>query len=102
MNDTGGDNIYRIKRTWKILISLFCTLLIFGGFIWLSNTTVTFEYVTIVKITSNSISLKNEGGRNASVSTSLDISKLVAVGQKYWVKYEYRKWQAPRLISIER
>ena len=82
-------------------MTVFTALLLFAVFIWFSNTTVTYEYATIVEKTPNSISLENESGRKASVSTSLIISDLIAVGEKYWVKYEKKRWQSPSLISIE-
>ncbi|GGD95441.1 hypothetical protein GCM10010911_62660 [Paenibacillus nasutitermitis] len=81
---------------------IICTaLLIFVTFIWFSNTTVIYEYASIFEKTPNSISLENESGRKVSVSTSLNISDLIVVGEKYWVRYEKKRWQSPSLESIE-
>lgn len=84
------------------MMTVFTALLIFAVFIWFPSKTITYyEYATIVEKTPNSISLENESGRKASVSTSLNISDLIKVGEKYWVKYEKKIWQSPSLISIE-
>lgn len=89
-----------LKKRKTLVAVLFCTLVVFSFLFWYSYSSKTIEYATINKITSNSVSLENDGGRKINVNTSLDVSELVEVGQKYWVTYEKRKWQAPILLSI--
>ncbi|MBB3112204.1 hypothetical protein FHS18_004290 [Paenibacillus phyllosphaerae] len=91
-----------MKTKWKVVIGVVAALLIFAIFIKLSSTTLTVEYATIVKKASDSISLVNEGGRPVEVTTSIDFSDLIEVGQKYWVRYEQKSWGPPYLLSIEK
>ncbi len=95
------DKTSRIKKTWKVIITLISALIVYQLFVWYSHTMTTFEYATIIHADTDSITLQNEGGRKTTVSTSLDLSKIIEIENKYWVTYERKRWKNPQLLAIE-
>ncbi len=87
-------------RKNRTVISIGAALLLASFFYWNFYTYHTGAVVELIENSSDLLLVQDESGNLKTINTSIDLSQITMKNKKYFISYEHRKWETPRLLSI--